>query len=266
MFCPRYWLNFLPPKLRAILFYRFFFDRAHTRKSLFKQAPLSFLPGIRMDLSPNDKSHQQIAYTGFFELHLSKIFMKLANRGGFFVDVGANYGYYSLLWAGARNSNEVLAYEAVRKNSEALTNNASINHLIDRIKVENKALGQSNGQMNFDLIDSSQTTWGGLTQKMDSGFNVSVHRLDELLESDKTIDVLKIDVEGADTWVLYGAERILREKRIKNIFFEENKKRQQELGINRKEAEIFLLDMDYSLKKINFNASGVSEFHACPKV
>ena len=223
------------------------------------------MPGIRMDLSPEDKSHQQIAYTGFFELHLSKIFMDLAREGGFFVDIGANYGYYSLLWAGARNSNEVLAFEAVRENSEALSNNAAINHLEGRIKVENKALGKSHGQMNFDLIDGSQTTWGGLTKKKDSGFNITVHRLDELLEGNIMIEVLKIDVEGADTWVLYGAERLLKEKRVKNIFFEENTERQQQLGISRNEASVFLHDMDYSIKNLNFNESGVSEFHARPK-
>ena len=191
--------------------------------------------------------------------------MELAHKGGFFVDVGANYGYYSLLWAGARITNKVLAFEAVKENSKALSNNTALNHLDDRVQVENKALGKSFGQMKFDLNDSSQTTWGGLTQNKDSGFDITVHRLDDLLDGTKLIEVLKIDVEGADTWVLYGAERLLKEKRIKNIFFEENNDRQQQLGISMNEAAEFLRDMDYSLKNLNFNSSGVSEFHARPK-
>jgi FkbM family methyltransferase len=262
---PRTILRFLPPQLRVSIFYRFFFKGASSREKLFRHAPLSFLPHMKMDLSTHDQSHQQIAYTGFFELHLSKIFMELANKGGLFVDVGANYGYYSLLWAGVSRANKVVAFEAVEENADALAHNAKINSVENHIQVENKALGKFHETMNFDLMESSQTTWGGLTQSKDSGFEVTVHRLDEFLAEDSLIDVLKIDVEGADTWVLYGAERLLKRKRIRNVFFEENSERQKQLGIKPNEVKEFLGDMGYLVENLNDNSSGVSEFHARPK-
>ena len=248
-----------------ILFYRLFFGRAGSRTKLFKNAPLSLSPKIKMDLCHTDSSHQQIAYTGIFELHLSKIFIELANEGGLFVDVGANYGYYSLLWADARSSNKALAFEAVKENAEALSHNVNINNFENRIHVANKALGQSRGKMNFDSMDSKQTTWGGFTNSAGSGFEVTVDRLDELVEEDSFIKVLKIDVEGADTWVLYGAQRLLETKRIRNIFFEENTARQQQLGIKPNDAKAFLKHLGYSVENLNQNTSGVSEFHARPK-
>ena len=262
---PRYLLNFFPPKFRVILFYRLFFGRAASRTKLFKNAPLSLSPKIKMDLCHTDSSHQQIAYTGIFELHLSNIFIDLANKGGLFVDVGANYGYYSLLWAGAQSSNKALAFEAVKENAEALSHNVAINNFESRIHIENKVLGQSRGKMNFDSVDGQQTTWGGLTKSAGSGFEVTVDRLDELLEEDSFITVLKIDVEGADTWVLYGAQRLLETKRIRNIFFEENTARQHQLGIKPNDAKAFLKNLGYSVESLNQNTSGVSEFHARPK-
>ena len=53
------------------------------------------------------------------------------------------------------------------------------------------------------------------------------------------IDVLKIDVEGADTWVLYGCEQLLKQKAIRNIFFEQNGARMAELGIGAKRSQGF---------------------------
>ena len=47
--------------------------------------------------------------------------------------------------------------------------------------------------------------------------------LDEELKDVSFIDVLKIDTEGADTWVLEGAAFLLRQKRIRHVFFEENR-------------------------------------------
>ena len=119
--------------------------------------------------------------------------------------------------------------------------------------------------MKFNAMDNEQTTWGGLSNCEDSGFELTVHRLDELINNEKSIEVLKIDVEGADTWVLYGAERLLKERCIKNIFFEENTERQHQLGIKPEDAKVFLSDLGYCCENLNRNSSGVSEFHARPK-
>ena len=59
--------------------------------------------------------------------------------------------------------------------------------------------------------------------------------------------MLKIDTEGADTWVLQGAYQLLKEKRIKHIFFEENKVRMSALGILSETAKDLLLSCGYQI-------------------
>ena len=75
-------------------------------------------------------------------------------------------------------------------------------------------------------------------------------RLDNEL-SNELIEVLKIDVEGADTWVLEGCERLLRDKRIKRIFFEQNIGRMEQLGIQAGVAQTFLRDLGYSCEPLD---------------
>ena len=75
-------------------------------------------------------------------------------------------------------------------------------------------------------------------------------RLDLELANSK-IDVLKIDVEGADTWVLFGCEELLRKQQIGRIFFEQHPGRMELLGIKTGEAQKFLENMGYKCFPIN---------------
>lgn len=255
-------LRLLPTSIRASAFYRLFFSGAQKRKKLFTKAPLEFAPGIKMNLSPQDTCHQLIAYTGFFELHLSEKFSHLASLGGEFVDVGANYGYYSLLWAAADPGNIVTAFEAVPENASMLEENAQLNDMSKRIKIYNKALGRKRERMSFDLVEDTQTTWGGLTHSKEKGFELEVVPLDEIWNKEKLIELLKIDVEGAEVWVLEGAANLLKTSRIRNIFFEENLDRQEKLNIAPGSAIKLLEQLGYQVVQLNKNESLVSEYHA----
>lgn len=259
---PRFLLNLIPLNLRALFFYRFFFRKAEKRAWLFNSATLAFNKNLKMNLSPSDKCHQLIAYTGFFELHLTRELVKIASQGGHFVDVGANYGYYSLLWAGARYGNTVTAIEAFSLNVKFLEENALLNKQSDRITILNLALGRKKEKMTFDLVEKTQTTWGGLSNSSQRGFEVEVVPLDSVCDPQKTINLLKIDVEGAEAWVLQGASKLLQNRKIKNIFFEENLEREENLRIPPGSAKNLLESHGYNVVELNKNSSPVSEYHA----
>jgi len=108
-----------------------------------------------------------------------------------------------------------------------------------------KAAGKEAGTITFDAGPADQTGWGGISLAASpTTFDVPLVRLDEELP-DSQIDVLKVDVEGADTWVLFGCEKLLRNKRIGTIFFEENRSRMERFGIKQGEAQSFLRDLGY---------------------
>ena len=181
-----------------------------------QDVPLHFNKKLKLDLAKTDSGHQSIIYNGFYELNLSKTIVKLAAVGGLMIDVGANYGYFCCLWAAQNRKNKVVAFEASPENVGPLKKNVCKNGLNELITVMPIALGKEKGFLKFDLANESQQTgWGGLSiRNSPDSIDVQVDTLDSYTNKNNIdhIKFLKIDTEGADTWVLYGSEKLLREK------------------------------------------------------
>jgi len=203
------------------------------------------------DLVVGDVISGQIAFNGFYELDLTRRIAAMARKGGLFVDVGANLGYFSLLWLHGDASNRVVAVEASPRNQNLLQRNLERNLLETRCQLLRVAAGDHAGTVCFDVGPEEQTGWGGIsTSKASaSSFEVQMVRLDEQL-SGCDIAVMKIDVEGADTLVIKGCEKLLREKRIKTLFFEQHAGRMAQLGLQPEEAVKFLESLGYKCTAI----------------
>lgn len=218
-----------------------------------------------MELCPTDEGHSNIAFTGFYELALTAEILTHARRGGLMVDVGANYGYFTMLWAGSQKQNRVIAFEASPGNQEALGRNVTLNDFDARVEVRPVALGREAGSLSFAPSTQGQTGWGGFAPAPTaSTVEVPVVTLDESLPPGIEVDVLKIDVEGADTWVLFGAERLLRRRQINHVYFEHNKKCMGVLGIGENEALEFLESVGYRAEPLDDPSGAIVEYHAVP--
>jgi FkbM family methyltransferase len=225
---------------------------------------LEFVPTKMVSLVRTDCMHRQIAWTGFYDLALTRQVAFLARQGGLLVDVGANVGYFSCIWASLNPTNAVYVFEPSPPNLLMLRRNMSVHRGIGRIQIFDCALGKEEGEFGFDLGPEDESGWGGLTTATSGrAIQVRVHRLDDVIPADKTILVLKIDAEGADTWVLFGAEKTLRQKRIKNVFFESNPTRMRQLGVQSGEAEEFLRRVGYKVDVLG--GRGSNQLHAVPE-
>lgn len=219
-----------------------------------------------MDLVRGDLISEAISATGVWEPQITEQLLELGRKGGMLVEVGANLGYFCLLWAAAHPSNRVHAFEPAVRNVVLLRRNVMQNGLQSRVHVFPVAAGKETGIAYFDEGPPEQTGWGGLAK--DSSYAaapVLVVRLDELFKGER-VDVLKVDVEGADTWVLYGCENLLRSGRIGTIFYEQNKPRMRALGIQEGEAERFLRSVGYEpVETSEYSSADVSEWRATPE-
>jgi FkbM family methyltransferase len=249
-----------PLWLREKLYFHPIFPRKVWPEGM-EAAPLEFAPVKISSLLKTDLGHRQIAWCGFYELDLSRRISSLAKQGGLLVDVGANVGYFSCMWAALNPQNEVYAFEPSPRNLVMLKKNISILPNPDAVKIFDHAVGREDGFFNFDIGPEEQSGWGGLaTSQSARTIQIKVKRLDAIIPAGKTVSVLKIDTEGADTWVLMGAENLLRQKRIKNIFFEANLERMKLLEIPSDQVAKFLNGLDYKVSPL-----GDSEFFATPK-
>lgn len=256
-------LRVTPVGLRTRLYFHLYRSRRAQFSALYESAPLHYAPGMRMRLMPSDEGHSCIALTGVYEPVLTRQLVRTAQKGGVLVDVGANYGYYSLLWAAQRSDNRVMAFEASPRNHQQLLHNLDTNGVASQVEVHQLAMGQAQGQLQFDLGPAEQSGWGGFASSASAHHvSVDVMRLDQVWQREQDIAALKIDVEGADTWVLRGAEGLLRQRRVGVIYFEQNKPRMEALGIAPSEAVEFLRDVGYEARPMSNPKLDLVEYSA----
>ncbi len=228
-------------------------------------ASIKYFDGLQMELHPGDIISDCIHAHGVWEEALSQRLLAIArDSGGLLVDVGANLGYFSLLWAKSRADNQVLAFEASPRIYPKLFRNVALNGLDRQISSLPTALGDRLGVLDFVLGPEKQTGWGGLLNDPNqASCKVVCTRLDELAP-DAHIRVLKIDVEGADTLVLKGCEQLLRRRQIDEIVYEQNAPRMSRLGIEPGEARTYLESLGYAVEPIAEPDAAVSEWRAVP--
>ncbi len=130
------------------------------------------------------------------------------------VDVGANIGYYTLLSANkVGEKGAVYAFEAHPKSYKYLFKNVQLNNF-KQVKTFPIALGDQGGFVRFS--DRSKDDMNEVAEV--GGIEVPIDTLDNKLKDVSQINLLKIDVEGYEKYVLTGAEETL--KKTETIFFE----------------------------------------------
>ena len=236
-----------PLRVRLWAFYRFGSD--FTPQGPY---PLHFAPGVSLhEIVSTDLVGRSIAFTGFYELELSRELARLSRRGGLLVDVGANIGYFTHLWLAGNAGNHVIAFEASPRVYSILKRNISVYKTWEgRVSMHSLAASDKSGSIRFDLGPPEQTGWGGMVESgiSDSVIEVNAVRLDEIIPRDIEVAYLKIDVEGADPLVIQGAEGLLRRKQVRAGIFEINPDRMAKLGLTAAPAVALLKDCGYSVE------------------
>ncbi len=256
-------MRILPDVLKPRAFYRFYFPVPSKYAAACQNAPLSYANGMSMTgLMPSDVIGGSIAMMGFYERKLSRRIAELARNGGRMIDVGANIGYFSLIWLAGNSRNTVVAIEASPRNVKTLRANMAHNHIDGRVEIHGKAAGEAPGTLAFDPGPEEQTGWGGLQSHASSGsISVETVRVDSLVTDDQPIEVMKVDIEGADTWAILGAEALLRKRQIRHVFFEQNAARLAALGIDENAATALLKSHGYQLELLDDEQQN-KEWHA----
>jgi FkbM family methyltransferase len=142
----------------------------------------------------------------------TQLFLQLVKPGMTVFDVGSNVGYYSLLAAKAvGRGGQVHAFEATPAVARRIGENVALNGL-DNVTVNHSAVCDRVGEIEFRLqADDSE---GNSLVNYEAGWGcvrVPAMTLDQYVVDHELagVDVMKIDVEGAEEMVLAGATRLL---------------------------------------------------------
>jgi FkbM family methyltransferase len=143
---------------------------------------------------------------------------KFVRSGDTVLDVGGNHGLYTYhLSRLVGSSGRVHTFEPMPPNLYILRHTLRT-HGLNNVRVHPKACGEKlESAMFYVPLDHGIPELGGARQGTDGiPFECEIVRLDDVI--DDRISFLKIDVEGAELFVLRGAERILTESRPVVLF------------------------------------------------
>jgi FkbM family methyltransferase len=158
-----------------------------------------------------------------YEPHVSRVLKSMLPRRGTFVDVGANIGYFSLLAAACVGpQGRVIAFEPNPANCDLLRRSLAANGFGAVIDVHAAAVAEEKGRIHFSTagVDSN----GRIVNPAEAAAEVvalplvEVVTLDEALSGCDHVDVIKIDVEGAEARVWRGMGEVVGRHRPLLLF------------------------------------------------
>jgi FkbM family methyltransferase len=199
----------------------------------------------------NDIS-RQIYIAGCIDPNEFAFLDRFLQPGMTFLDAGANEGVYTVFAAqrlGAEGT--VWAFEPSQREVQRLAGNLDLNNL--SVRIFPVALADQAGQVEMTLAGyghEGQNTMGKVIYEIEEGGRetVPVVRLDDVVRENQLarLDLIKIDVEGAELRVIQGATATLSRHRPL-LLFEASDSALRQQGASREQLLHYLRTLEYEL-------------------
>ncbi len=183
-------------------------------------------------IDTRDKSHAiRLLMEGYWEIHVTEVLARSLEPGMTMLDVGANYGYFSVL-AGTLigDQGRLLCFEPHPDTAEMLRDTLRVNGLKARSTVYELALADRDAADQVFSMKPGKPMTARLVEHEPADAELSTckvrtARLDSLSDLPPRLDVMKIDIEGAEEQFWAGAAETIARNRDLRILLEVNSKR-----------------------------------------
>lgn len=211
-----------------------------------KHRPHKFSGGrIYVDITESPMMFARVI--GRYEVEKHKALNAYLKPGGTFVDVGVNKGDFSLRAARiVGDAGKVMAFEPAPDNCEWIRRSIGLNDY-SNITLHEMALSDADGTAT--LFISNTSGWHSLAEERKAAsaaeIEVPTRKLDTVLadSGNGSVDVMKIDVEGAEMSVLRGAEAVLSSNDDMTLLIDIH----PQVGVDPQEVCAFLEDRGFSI-------------------
>ncbi len=197
---------------------KLFYTRVY---NLFKLPVFSFIKKtivfknkFKLILNLEDWIQNQIYFLGSYEKFELSILEKSLNKGDTFIDIGANFGLYSLHASSlVGDSGNVIAFEPYCKNYKAFEDNIILNDM-KNVTLVKQAIGDCRGQvlLSYNQKDSNLGMVSIFKNEFTDQEIVISDSLDNYLKFNElnSISYIKLDIEGAEYSALLGMKNTLK--------------------------------------------------------
>ncbi len=212
--------------------YKFFFNKFWPYNEIIEVQGSKIYINSKEESLSMKKTLEDYAKNLIHEEATTDLFKRVIKEGDVVVDLGANIGYFSLLAAKLVGpKGRVFSFEPEPKNYSYLIKNTELNSY-NNVFAFPKAVSDKNGTTQLYICDYDTghhtinqykgiEAYGRGRETKEQSVEIETVTLDSFLEG-KTdrVDVIKMDVEGAEMLALLGMDRILRKNRNIKMFAE----------------------------------------------
>lgn len=195
-----------------------------------------------------------VIYTKFPEYPDMNFIYDITRPDDIFIDVGADIGTYSLVAASKITTGKVYAFEPTPSSLCILNQNIYLNNFGSKIEIVEKLVSDIDATEGFVFCKDSEENHiiyskGKMAEK---GQKVKSVKLDTFAASMglSYVDLVKIDVEGAEYKVLQGFEGYLATGSVGILLIEVNLKSKL-FGLRADDVFSFLLDRGYYIYRFD---------------
>ena len=230
---------------------------------VFVMRMLEELGGYSFTCDLRDSISREVCFAGRYEPQETALVRAILRPGMTFVDVGANWGYFTLLAAHlVGTGGRVVSLEPDPRLFRMLHENVVRNSLtrVTALQVAAAAeagtltlAGYNESDGNFGI---SRVVSGG--QEMPGTFQVAARSLDALFDElgVRDIDLLKMDIEGAEGFALPGSAKSLANRGIHRLLLELHPARLAEHGHSAQDIIQHLLGVGYRAWTVDHSHAG----------
>jgi FkbM family methyltransferase len=184
--------------------------------------------GVRVRVMP-DGMYRDVYFWSDYEPYNTKIFRRIVRPGDVALDVGANFGWFTVLfarWVG--EAGHVHAFEPVPYIRKLAEETIALNGVGSRVTLNQVGLGRENATspiFTFSGLPHGHASGTDLGREDAVRHDCQIRRLDDYCHEQgiDAVGFMKVDVEGFERDVFAGAERILSSRDAPIVAFEINR-------------------------------------------
>jgi FkbM family methyltransferase len=159
--------------------------------------------------------------------HIEIILNQIISDNTIFIDIGSNYGAYSIPIAKLKNKINVYCFDPSEKALNQLKDNIELNN-IKNIKHFNIGIGEKKKSVYFDdEIQNYKNSGSYEINNKNLGKKIEINSIDNLIESKEIFPkknvIIKMDIEGYEFLAIQGLKQTISKYNV-FIFFEFSKK------------------------------------------
>ena len=178
--------------------------------------------GARFECDLGDDISREVCFSGSYEPPVTRVFQGRLRRGATVVDAGANWGYFSLIAAALVGpSGRVIALEPDPRHFSQLTRNRDLNGFVHMEPINAAASLRSGRATLIGYGDGVRNRGVSRLASDDAAGGIAVPCVSvDALTGSRDVDLIKIDVEGAEADVLVGMREGLAARRYRAVLLE----------------------------------------------